>query len=110
MSSGLEDSSLFDLFRMEADEQVRVLQSELMLLESEGSSAGRLQNLMRASHSLKGSVGSFGAQAAFEAAQRLETLARNADLSGAEAAYTALATEIARLDPVLARLAGETPV
>jgi two-component system sensor histidine kinase and response regulator WspE len=56
MSSGLEDSSLFDLFRMEADEQVRVLQSELMLLESEGASAGRLQNLMRASHSLKGAA------------------------------------------------------
>ena len=56
MSSGLEDSSLFDLFRMEADEQVRVLQSELMLLESEGATAGRLQNLMRASHSLKGAA------------------------------------------------------
>ncbi len=29
MSSGLEDSSLFDLFRMEAEEQVRVLQAQL---------------------------------------------------------------------------------
>jgi two-component system sensor histidine kinase and response regulator WspE len=56
MSSSFEDSSLFDLFRMEADEQVRVLQSELMLLESEGATASRLQNLMRASHSLKGAA------------------------------------------------------
>ena len=30
MSSGLEDSSLFDLFRLEADEQVRVLQTGLI--------------------------------------------------------------------------------
>lgn len=56
MSSNFEDSSLFDLFRMEAEEQVRVLQSELMLMESEGATAGRLQNLMRASHSLKGAA------------------------------------------------------
>ncbi len=30
MSSGLEDFSLFDLFRMEAEEQVRVLQAEII--------------------------------------------------------------------------------
>ena len=56
MSSGLEDSSLYDLFRMEALEQVHLLQNELMLLEREGATAARLQNLMRASHSIKGAA------------------------------------------------------
>jgi len=56
MSSGLEDSSLFDLFRMEAEEQVRLLQAELVLLETQGATPSRLETLMRASHSLKGAA------------------------------------------------------
>ncbi len=56
MSSGLEDSSLFDLFRMEAEEQVRVLQTGLIQLEAGAASAESLEALMRASHSLKGAA------------------------------------------------------
>src|SRR6202035_4050369 len=56
MSSGLEDSSLFDLFRMEAEEQVRVLQVELIQLEAGATSAVVLEDLMRAAHSLKGAA------------------------------------------------------
>ena len=56
MNSGLEDSSLFDLFRMEAEEQVRVLQVELIQLEAGAASAQVLESLMRASHSLKGAA------------------------------------------------------
>ena len=56
MSSGLEDFSLFELFRMEAEEQVRVLQAELLNLESGASSAKTLEALMRAAHSLKGAA------------------------------------------------------
>jgi two-component system, chemotaxis family, sensor histidine kinase and response regulator WspE len=56
MSSGLEDSSLFDLFRMEAEEQVRVLQTGLIQLEAGDVSAASLETLMRASHSLKGAA------------------------------------------------------
>jgi two-component system sensor histidine kinase and response regulator WspE len=56
MSSGLEDFSLFDLFRMEAEEQVRVLQAELLKLEAGASSAATLEALMRAAHSLKGAA------------------------------------------------------
>ena len=56
MSSGLEDSSLFDLFRLEADEQVRVLQAGLIQLEAGAVSAATLEALMRASHSLKGAA------------------------------------------------------
>lgn len=56
MSSGFEDFSLFDLFRMEAEEQVRILQSELIQLESGSATATTLETLMRASHSLKGAA------------------------------------------------------
>ena len=51
MSSSFEDSSLFDLFRMEAEEQVRVLQVELIQLEAGAASVVPLESLMRASHS-----------------------------------------------------------
>lgn len=56
MSSGLEDSSLFDLFRLEAEEQVCVLQTGLIELEKSAASAAMLESLMRASHSLKGAA------------------------------------------------------
>ena len=56
MSSAFEDSSLFDLFRMEAEEQVRVLQAELIRLETGAASGATLECLMRASHSLKGAA------------------------------------------------------
>lgn len=56
MSSGLEDFSLFDLFRMEAEEQVRALQAQLLELEGGAASAGMLESMMRASHSLKGAA------------------------------------------------------
>lgn len=56
MSSGLEDFSLFDLFRMEAEEQVRVLQAGLIELESGAATAATLEALMRAAHSLKGAA------------------------------------------------------
>jgi two-component system sensor histidine kinase and response regulator WspE len=56
MSSGLEDFSLFDLFRMEAEEQVRVLQAGLMELETGSGTAATLEQLMRAAHSIKGAA------------------------------------------------------
>ena len=43
MSNGLEDFSLFDLFRMEAEEQVRVLQSGLIELESGAATTATLR-------------------------------------------------------------------
>jgi two-component system sensor histidine kinase and response regulator WspE len=56
MSSGLEDLSLFELFRMEAEEQVRVLQSGLIRVESKPDDSATLAALMRAAHSLKGAA------------------------------------------------------
>lgn len=63
MSSGLEDFSLFDLFRLEAEEQVRVLQAELLQIESGTATEASLEALMRASHSLKGAARIIGLDA-----------------------------------------------
>jgi len=63
--------------------------------------AGDVKTLERAAHSLKGSVGAFGARAAGEAAQNLETAAREKDLAGAAPALAALEPETARLTEAL---------
>jgi two-component system sensor histidine kinase/response regulator len=75
--------------------------------------AGQLQS---AAHSLKGSVGTFGAAAAVAAAAEIETLARARDFAGAGRACVALEEQIDRLTPALTGLApgpaprqGESP-
>ncbi len=51
-----------------------------LLAEARGALAGAdARRLQRAAHSLKGAVGTLGGTKAFEAAQRLETLAREGD-------------------------------
>jgi len=60
--------------------------------------------LQRAAHTLKGSVRIFGAGRAAAAALRLETIGGNKDLLGAADAHAALAREIERLMPMLAKL------
>src|SRR5262249_50585945 len=57
--------------------------------------------LQRAAHTLKGSVGTFAAPAAVAAAQRLEDLGRQGDLTLAEVAYGQLASEVAQLKDAL---------
>ncbi len=57
--------------------------------------------LKRGAHSLKGAVGILGGKAAFEAALRLETIARQGDLSQAEAAWKALRHALEQLQHVL---------
>jgi hypothetical protein len=53
---------------------------------------------------LKGAVANFAARSAYEAAFRLEKMARSGDLSGAPEAEAALAREIERLRPALMAL------
>ena len=60
--------------------------------------------LERAAHTLKGSVGNFGADAAFQAAFRLEKMGRSGNLTGVDEAYHALETEMERLRPALVTL------
>ncbi len=67
---------------------------------------GDARALQRAAHSLRGSVGNFGAAAAVEAAGRLETMGQRGDLAGAEEAWAALEEAVARLRPALAGLTG----
>ena len=65
---------------------------------------GDVDALTRAAHTLKGAVGNFSAQAAFDAAMNLEMIGRGGDLSEAQGAYEKLAEEVKRLQPVLASL------
>ena len=57
--------------------------------------------MQRLAHTLKGAVGTFGAQPAFEAARRLETMGRSGDLAQAGPAFAALEESLARLEPTL---------
>ncbi len=63
--------------------------------------------LAHVAHTLKGTVGHFGAQAAFEAALRLEVMGRGGDLTQAEAVYAELANEVTRLEGALLALRQE---
>ena len=65
------------------------------------------QSLERAAHTLKGSVGNFVAQRAFDAALELESLARDGDMDPAEAAWQTLISELENLKPVLVELQKE---
>jgi two-component system, chemotaxis family, sensor histidine kinase and response regulator WspE len=69
MDNGLDDLSLFELFRMEAEEQVHVLQTELIQLESGTATTATLEALMRASHSLKGAARTHAMEDRFVQAQ-----------------------------------------
>ena len=60
--------------------------------------------LERTAHTLKGSVGNFGADAASRAALKLERMGRARDLNGVEEAFQVLETEMDRLRPALATL------
>ena len=65
------------------------------------------RTLERAAHSLKGTVMSFGAQTAGEAALRLEVMGRGSDLTQAVMAYAELEREVAQLGNALAVFRGE---
>ncbi|MBI4873076.1 MAG: Hpt domain-containing protein [Acidobacteria bacterium] len=60
--------------------------------------------LERTAHSLKGSVGNFGAHQAFRAAARLEAIGRSRDLSSVSQAWADLAAAMEALCPALSEL------
>ncbi len=80
---------------------------ELILEMRTAIESGNAKALEHAAHSLKGSVGNFGADACYEAAYQLERLARKGDLSAAAPAYLRLEHEVALLQPALAALGNE---
>jgi signal transduction histidine kinase/CheY-like chemotaxis protein len=78
---------------------------EIRLALTQGDSKA----LDHAAHSLKGSVSTFAAPAAYQAALRLETMGRECDLTHAEEAFQNLETEIENLMPSLQGLAKGIP-
>jgi HPt (histidine-containing phosphotransfer) domain-containing protein len=69
----------------------------------DGLCAGDADKVRRGAHSIKGAVSILGGKAAFEAALRLETLARQGDLSQAESAWQALRHALEQFQHVLKR-------
>jgi signal transduction histidine kinase/CheY-like chemotaxis protein len=57
--------------------------------------------LRRASHTLKGALGTFAAQSAHDAAEQLEEMGRQGNLNGGAEAYVTLEAAIERLRPIL---------
>jgi PAS domain S-box-containing protein len=111
-----ESDAVFDraeaLGRLQGDQELLADLAELFLEDSPGKMAdirksieGKdLTGLERAAHSLKGSVGTFGARQAFDAAFALEKTARNGDLAECSRLYAALEAEMETLKPELLRL------
>jgi two-component system, sensor histidine kinase and response regulator len=75
---------------------IEEIRSALDVLDAKG--------IERAAHSLKGSVANFGAQAATQAAFRLETLGRKGQLDEAPRAFDDLLWELQQLHPALLAL------
>jgi signal transduction histidine kinase/DNA-binding response OmpR family regulator len=70
---------------------------------------GDAYRLNRAAHSLKGSVGNFGARNAYDLALRLEMMGKDGELGGAGGVFTSLAGEMERLRAALEECAGGDP-
>jgi PAS domain S-box-containing protein len=96
---GGREDRLRKLARTFLDESARLL-AEMDAAITSGD-AGRLK---RAAHSLKGSVGIFGAPEASAASGRLEFLGKEQDLAGAREVFAELEAALARLRPALEAL------
>ncbi len=66
------DLSILELFRMEVETQSTVLTEGLLGLERDADSTQRLEELMRAAHSLKGAARIVGRQTAVRVAHAME--------------------------------------
>ena len=90
-----------DLVRMFLEDSPKMLEEIRNALARRDAVA-----VSRVAHRLTGELGILAARAASEAAVRLETAGREADLTAAAEAFSALEGEIERLEPQLAALAG----
>ncbi len=72
--TGLEDLSMLELFRVEAQQQAAVLDEGLLALEQEPANPERIEPLMRAAHSIKGAARLVGIQAVVDLAHVMEDL------------------------------------
>ena len=72
MPDDLDDLSIYDMFRMEAEEQVEQLQSRLLALKDGDTNEVILRDLMRGAHSLKGAARVVGLNAAVRLTHAME--------------------------------------
>jgi chemotaxis protein histidine kinase CheA len=70
--TGLEDLSMMDLFRSEVESHSEVLSAALMALERSPGDASRLEEMMRAAHSIKGAARVVGVDQAVSVAHTME--------------------------------------
>jgi PAS domain S-box-containing protein len=97
------DSALLrDLLRIFAAEAPASLEKLRSAVELKDAPA-----IERAAHTLKGSVGNFGADAAVQASLKLEVMGRQGDLVHAEEAFRSVEQEIRRVLTVIERLETE---
>jgi two-component system, chemotaxis family, sensor histidine kinase and response regulator WspE len=68
----LDEVSLFDLFRVEAETQTQVLTSGLLALERDHAAGDQLEACMRAAHSLKGAASIVGLTVGVRVAHAME--------------------------------------
>ncbi|MGH9438307.1 MAG: response regulator, partial [Terriglobia bacterium] len=103
------------LEQMDGDEQLLAEMSALFLedypkrlsLLRQALSLSDAREIAAQAHTLKGSVGNFGARLAVEAALRVERVAREGDLKRAEEAIQLLEAALNQLKPVLSNFAGK---
>jgi PAS domain S-box-containing protein len=91
-----DEGLLADLAKMFCEESPKLLSAVQDAVTKKDTAA-----LKRAAHSLKGSISTFAARDATEAALRLEDLARAGELEGAEDAYRLLVAQVERLKQAL---------
>ncbi len=70
--SDFDDLSIYDMFRMEAEEQAEQLQTKLLALKDRDANEATLRSLMRGAHSLKGAARVVGLNAAVRLTHAME--------------------------------------
>jgi CheY-like chemotaxis protein len=91
-------NELVELFRVECPNQLKDIRQQ--------HEAGDLPALARAAHTLKGSVSIFAADPAYQAALRIERMARDGDAAEFQTAWTDLTRETDRLLAAFDRVFG----
>jgi CheY-like chemotaxis protein len=93
---------IIGIFRAEAPHMLNDLERQLDAQDAQG--------VARVAHTLRGSVASFGARQAAQAAHTLELMGRDGELGPARTQFVRLRREVRRLDLALTELAEAPPV
>lgn len=106
MSTGknVADASMFELYRLEAEDQTRVLTSELLALERAPTAPEHLEVCMRAAHSLKGAARIIGFDLGVKVAHLMEDVLVSAQ-SGVRTLQQSTIDELLRGSDLLRRMA-----